>query len=174
MERLDLDDQRRHRRLTMAPILEPFSGDEGIGEEEDDEEDPRAMEHATTTDTGERTPLKPGNRIPCTTSSICDANQWLEKFWALGDESEDEDTNKSMPHETTRLPCELSTEKVRTSPLINSEPPCSSPIHVVNGRSKERVPQNKVKPWIGPLPKPRISPPKTLGDAMIKNSHIRL
>jgi hypothetical protein len=79
-----------------------------------------------------------------------------------------------MPHETTRLPCELSTEKVSTSPLINSEPPCSSPIHMVKSRSKERVPQNKVKPWISPLPKPRISPPKTLGDAVIKNSHIRL
>jgi hypothetical protein len=60
----------------MAPILESFSGDEGIGEEEDDKEDsdPRAIEHATTTDTGERTPLKTSDRIPYTTSLVCNAN----------------------------------------------------------------------------------------------------
>jgi hypothetical protein len=29
-------------------------------------------------------------------------------------------------------------------------------------------------PWQGSLPKPRISPPKTLGDAVVKNSYIRL
>jgi hypothetical protein len=31
-----------------------------------------------------------------------------------------------------------------------------------------------MKPWKGPLPQPRISPPQTLGDAVIKNSFIRL
>jgi hypothetical protein len=34
--------------------------------------------------------------------------------------------------------------------------------------------KHQVKPWKGPLPKPRVSPPRTLGDAMIKNSCIRL
>jgi hypothetical protein len=31
-----------------------------------------------------------------------------------------------------------------------------------------------VKPWQGPLPKSRVSPPKTLGDAVIKNARIRV
>jgi hypothetical protein len=31
-----------------------------------------------------------------------------------------------------------------------------------------------VKPWQGPLPKSRVSPPKTLGDAVIKKFKIRV
>jgi hypothetical protein len=34
--------------------------------------------------------------------------------------------------------------------------------------------QTSVKPWKGPLPKPRTSPPKTLGDAVVKKLFIRL
>jgi hypothetical protein len=34
--------------------------------------------------------------------------------------------------------------------------------------------KHQLKPWNGTLPKPRISPPRTLGDAVIKNSCIRL
>jgi hypothetical protein len=34
--------------------------------------------------------------------------------------------------------------------------------------------KNRVKPWQGPLPKARVSPPKTLGDALIKNARIRV
>jgi hypothetical protein len=34
--------------------------------------------------------------------------------------------------------------------------------------------KHQLKPWNDTLPKPRISPPRTLGDAVIKNSCIRL
>jgi hypothetical protein len=34
--------------------------------------------------------------------------------------------------------------------------------------------KDHMNPWKGPLPKPRVSPPRMLGDAVIKNSCIRL
>jgi hypothetical protein len=35
--------------------------------------------------------------------------------------------------------------------------------------ASEGTTKNLMKPWQGPLPRPRISPPKTLGDVVIKN-----
>jgi hypothetical protein len=40
--------------------------------------------------------------------------------------------------------------------------------------AKDKALKHKMKPWKDPLPKPRISPPLTVGDAVIKNSCIRL
>jgi hypothetical protein len=44
----------------------------------------------------------------------------------------------------------------------------------VNAIARDRSLKHHGRPWKGSLPKPRISPPKTLGDAVIKNSYIRL
>jgi hypothetical protein len=75
-------------------------------------------------------------------------------------------------------------EKVSCSSPSRAEFRCSSPSStefrcplsskiikaIVRGKSLKHY----EKPWQGSLPKPRISPPKTIGDAVIKNSFIRL
>jgi hypothetical protein len=45
---------------------------------------------------------------------------------------------------------------------------------IINAIVRDRSLQHQRKPWKGALPKPRIYPPKTLGDAVIKNSFTRL
>jgi hypothetical protein len=70
-------------------------------------------------------------------------------------------------------------ENKQTTPTAVDEVSNSSPIHYagncprVNSIAKislsKGAPKNSIIPWQGRLPKPRISPPKTLGDAVIKN-----
>jgi hypothetical protein len=45
---------------------------------------------------------------------------------------------------------------------------------IINAVERNNSLKHLVKPCKDPLPKPRISPPKTLGDAVIKNARIRL
>jgi hypothetical protein len=45
---------------------------------------------------------------------------------------------------------------------------------IIRAIIREKSLKHHTKPWSGPLPRPRISPPRTLGDAVIKNSYLRL
>jgi hypothetical protein len=70
-------------------------------------------------------------------------------------------------------------ENKQTTPTAVDEVSNSSPILYagncpqVNSIAKislsKGAPKNSIIPWQGRLPKPRISPPKTLGDAVMKN-----
>jgi hypothetical protein len=64
-----------------------------------------------------------------------------------------------------RSVCHLSMFQILNCPMANK---------IVKALAPERQITHSMKHWVGPLPKPRVSPPKTLGDAVIKNSHIRL
>jgi hypothetical protein len=59
-----------------------------------------------------------------------------------------------------------------SSPSVDLRCPLSSKI--VKAIIREKSLKHKGRPWQGSLPKPRISLPKTLGDAVIKNSYVRL
>jgi hypothetical protein len=51
---------------------------------------------------------------------------------------------------------------------------CPLSTKIVEAIVRERSLKHLGKPWQGPLPKPGISPPKTLGNAVVKNSFNRL
>jgi hypothetical protein len=51
---------------------------------------------------------------------------------------------------------------------------CPVSSKIIKAIIREKSLKHYGKPWQGSLPKPRISPPRTLGDAMIKHSFVRL
>jgi hypothetical protein len=65
-------------------------------------------------------------------------------------------------------------EKVSCPSPSSSDFRCPLANKIVKALTRDRSLKHPMKPWSGPLPKPRISPPKTLGDAVIKDSRIRL
>jgi hypothetical protein len=65
-------------------------------------------------------------------------------------------------------------EKVSFSSPSSSDFRCPLSREIINAVSREGSLKRHMKPWKGPLHQPRISPPQTLGDAVIKNSFIRL
>jgi hypothetical protein len=68
----------------------------------------------------------------------------------------------------------LAAEKVSFQSPSSSDFRCPLSTKIIKAVTHERSLKYKVKPWTGPLPKPRVSSPKTLGDAVITNSRIRL
>jgi hypothetical protein len=67
-----------------------------------------------------------------------------------------------------------SSEKVTHSSPSSPDFRCPLSSKIINVIARERSLKHYGQPWKGKLPKPRMSPPKTLGDAVIKNSYIRL
>jgi hypothetical protein len=66
-------------------------------------------------------------------------------------------------------------EKVSGSSPLSSDSHCPLATKIIQVMTREFHHQRTMlKPWNGPLPKKRISPPKTLGDAVIKNKFYRL
>jgi hypothetical protein len=61
-----------------------------------------------------------------------------------------------------------SAEKVSFSSPLSSDFRCPLSGKIINAITRERSLKCDGKPWKGSLPKPRISRPKTLGDAVIK------
>jgi hypothetical protein len=157
-------DQRRHRRLTLASGEEIHTEEvvtvEDVTSEEEDEHD-------------EWSTILRGNTHLCRRRSESDDQSWLQtsKFWASDDDKEDDDAslviagnNKDQPMTTHSHAVKVSQSSLSSSdfnyPSVNK----NSSVMASEGTTK-----NLMKPWQGPLPRPRISPPKTLGDAVIKN-----
>jgi hypothetical protein len=157
----DLDDQRRDRCLTIAPTQDLLQCDEVIVEEwveEEDNPDAMAMWHTAIE-------LNPANKHHRCKEDSGHAEETRDEEDAISTTTREESVRTTSPV--------LSPEKVSASYSFNSELRCSTPSNTIKDTTEARSLQSKVKPWISPLPKPRISPPKTLGDAVIKNSHIR-
>jgi hypothetical protein len=67
-----------------------------------------------------------------------------------------------------------SSEKVTQSSPSSPDFRCPLSSKIINAIARERSLKHYGQPWKGKLPKPRMSPSKTLGNAVIKNSYIRL
>jgi hypothetical protein len=116
------------------------------------------------------------------------------RFWAIEGDQTDEDEGEEAI--TTPTPEEFiaaaarvgftkenliqveneieSSEKVSFSSPSSSDFRCPLSSKIINAIAREISLKRYGKPWKGSLPKPRISPQKTLGDVVIKNSYIRL
>jgi hypothetical protein len=51
---------------------------------------------------------------------------------------------------------------------------CPRASKIIRAITRDKSLKHQVKPWKGPLPEQRVSPPQTLGHAVIKNSCIKL
>jgi hypothetical protein len=74
-----------------------------------------------------------------------------------------------MIEELVHADDELQTAKMVsfTSPTI-SEFRCPLATKIIKAMTRDRPLKRTMIPWKDPFPKPRISPPRTLGDAVIK------
>jgi hypothetical protein len=149
-----------------------------------------AIEDPSRAASGERTPLNTGKQNHCTSLSVPGGHRQLRRFWVPLDESDDEadiatPTTEELISAASRegftieelvtAHAELeAAEKVSFPSPSSSNFRCPLANKIVKALTRDRSLKHQMKPWSGPLPKPRISPPKTLGDAVIKNSRIRL
>jgi hypothetical protein len=143
----ETDDLRRHRRLTLAP-----SSGHRVGE--------------MTADTQGTSSFSSG------------------KFWASVDEQSEEEFQITSPSDVFIADAarngfqaedliQAEHEIVATEKVCSASPSsvvfrCPKTRKIVNAVAKDRSLKQHGKPWKGSLPKPRISPSKTLGDAVIK------
>jgi hypothetical protein len=65
-------------------------------------------------------------------------------------------------------------EKVSFSSPTSAGFKCQLGSKSINAIVRDKSLKHQGRPWKGSLPLPRISPPKTLGNAVIKNSYNRL
>jgi hypothetical protein len=170
----------RHYRLTMAPLTALESGDPG------------------RTKPGTSTPAS--TSYAATSSSSCDPGNSRAaldlpsgKFWASSVESESDEEIEGFLVTPTKDEVVEASARVgfAVQDLVHAEEELASMNKVATSRSsvdlrcplsskivkatvQDKSLKQRGKPWQGALPKPRISPPKTLGDAVIKNLVIRL
>jgi hypothetical protein len=149
-----------------------------------------AIEDPSRAASGERTPLNTGKQNHCTSLSVPGGHRQLGRFWAPFDEPDEEEdiatpTTEELISAASRegftieelvtADAELeAAEKVSCPSPSSSDFRCPLANKIVKALTRDRSLKHPMKPWSGPMPKPRISPPKTLGDAVIKDSRIRL
>jgi hypothetical protein len=75
-----------------------------------------------------------------------------------------------MINELIQMENELQDDEVSVSSLCSSDSQCLLATKIINAMAKGKTQKNVRKPWMGP---PRTSPPKTPGDAVLKNKIIR-
>jgi hypothetical protein len=107
--------------------------------------------------------------------------EWSSKFWALGDDDESSVDSEDDDIEVPTLVEEAIAAGFSIDHLRQAEEELSSPSNgstkvcakLKEGSISKKVVelwisnrQNKAEPWTGPLPTPRKSPPRTLGDAL--------
>jgi hypothetical protein len=135
-------------------------------------------------------PLNTGKQMFFKSLSDPGSHRQFGRFWAQGEETDDDEeistpTTEEMITAASRegfmieelIKAEeelLVAEKVSFQSPSSSDFRCPLSTKIIKAVTHERSLKYKAKPWTGPLPKPRVSPPKTLGDAVITNSRIRL
>jgi hypothetical protein len=107
------------------------------------------------------------------------------RFWALDDETEYDEEEITTPttedlitaasrtgfsiEELIQAEAELhEVGKVSHSSPDSADFRCPRAGKIIRAITRGKSLKHQVKPWKGPLPKPRVSPPRTLGDAVIK------
>jgi hypothetical protein len=136
-----------------------------------------------------------GNELPVGSQSA-PGGDWqsrLSKFCALADENSDDDETKEKEISTPtredfidaaskmgftlqdliQAETELNDVTQVSSPsLSRPDSCCPTANRIINAMVNDASQKRAMKPWKGPLPKPRISPQRTLGDALIKTTFI--
>jgi hypothetical protein len=129
-----------------------------------------------------------GNKLCCRGASDPGCNRWTGKFWATEDEDWEESSTPTTEEfikvasregfsiqQLIEAKVELhEEEKVSCSSSLSLDSRCPLTVKIIEVMMREGIQKPMMKPWKGPLPKVRISPPKTLGDVVIKNKIIRL
>ncbi|TVU23905.1 hypothetical protein EJB05_26292, partial [Eragrostis curvula] len=124
----------------------------------------------------------------CTSDPIGDRRLGRSRFWALEEEDEDGESEVTTPstedvlraakaagfsiREVARAEKELLANEVSFTSPATSNGKCPLARKIVRSLASDR-PKSLVKPWKGPLPPKRISPPQTIGDAVVKNTFSR-
>jgi hypothetical protein len=135
------------------------------------------------------TPVTKGKKSTVVSSDPgCDRR--LGHFWAL--EYENDEEGEIATPTTEELVVAASRVSISIEQLIQAETElqeicevrqvssdslgarCPHAGKIIRAILRGKSLKHHTKPWSGPLPRPRISPPWTLGDAVIKNSCIRL
>jgi hypothetical protein len=166
----DPGDFRRQRRLTMAPPAEPSASADCVAG--------HGAEVATSSKQG-----------MCSSDVNMVGRFSYGKFWASVNEFSEEEVQNTSPSDVLIAKAARSgfqaddliqagKEIVAAEEVCFASPSsaafrCPRARKSVNAIAKDRSLKQLGKPWTGSLPKPRISPPKTLGDAVIKNSFTR-
>jgi hypothetical protein len=195
-EDLAHDDQHRHRRLTIAPT-EPIPCDEVYMEDINQDEDSDSISSTPTDSHITRdgghgwTPVNLDKQVHFNSLSDLGGNRQLGRFWAQIDESGDKEDG-ILTHTGNELIIAAShegfmiedmnktddeiraAEKVSFPSPSNSDFRCLISSKIIKAVTRDISLKHIMKPWSSPLPKPRISPPRTLGDVVIKNWCIRL
>ena len=170
-----------NRRLTLAPgVLPSLRQNIGNGEEEEEAEvehrraDGRAALSRVVQLAAEATQRpKPVHAVQDRASPI-NSKLWAQSGDSDSEVSEDEEPStpdfiaqaKDAGFSIDQL---VKAEKAIDSGNVN---PCSSDVRLANSIDSELVRQKLVgAPWKGPLPPPRVSPLRTLGDAINKAAY---
>jgi hypothetical protein len=189
------DDQRRHRCLTLAPTPEPSRDEEVLVEDcSDDEEDGQGA-WTTVSQGGYRrlgrfwaqgdasddeesiAPSSPEELISTASREVAERQEAKEIARRTNDCAEEfiAATARSgfSMEDLAQAEQVHDAEKVSFSSPSSSDFRCPLSREIINAVSREGSLKRRMKPWKGPLPQPRISPPQTSGDAVIKNSITR-
>jgi hypothetical protein len=153
--------------------------------------DPGSSSSASGQGVGMEHPANLGNVF---SSPKLDETSSFEKFWATSEDQSDDDCEEAeiiMPTKEELISMAacigfqvkdliLAEDEIATVGTVSFSSPssagfkCPLASKIINAIVRDRSLKNQGRPWKESLPKPRISPPKTLGNAMIKNSYMRL
>jgi hypothetical protein len=141
-------------------------------------------------DRNERTPIQQGNHFPFFTHSAPIGNRIVGRFWAHENDNGEEDeistpTTEDLIAAASREGFSMDelihadkeqqdAEKVGFPSPTSSDFRCPLATKIIKVVARNGALKHRVKLWQGPLPKARVSLPKMLGDAVIKNAWIRV
>lgn len=171
---------RRGRRLTLAPMNIRSSeerGDSEDGEEEDEggvelrrKEGREALSRMVALVVDARQAPKPVHGVP----TLSECLPLKSKFWSSGYDSEESNDDVTLSPSTPEFVKDALDAGFTLDQLVRAEralasgnSPSSSekilPKLITSTMAKKKM---VGAPWKGPLPSPRVSPPRTLGDCL--------
>jgi len=165
----------------VKQVIRPGPHPDGVGEgDEEGDEDQRRKEGREALSSFVAMAAEVSRR-PTPVHGVQKASPLKSKFWASGGDSDESEEDEPKVHSPSTLEfvkealdAGFTIDQLATAEQVLDTGKASLPRDLLLPRAiVESLIKRKLvgEPWQGPLPAPRVSPPRTLGDFLAKASH---